>query len=307
MTKRLASKSFGDDYPCQYEWPLDCYIQCGDSGIVLGDEPYYTAFFEAFPKNPSTFLRGEGATVSEAEENTWIKLQRILNCKKHDFKKQEDGKTGLCNHCNLRLSNYFLPDNKCKVCNKEHVYNKSYAIDSKDSDDLCMQHYTEEVLKPDFETKHDNVKNGYKKGNGEPVKEYSAYLKRDAFFYKKLGMLGKIDSKVIDFDMALQIKDKYLSPAHKWEHDFFYQCYRLWNEKFYHDIDRPVKLLRMMVDSKRFRQLFITEPELAEDLAEVAIKTIDKENIPEEFLNFCIQRSLDYIIREKVINLQDED
>ena len=52
-------------------WPEDCLVQWGDRGLVLRREKsggsYTTAFFEAFPNNPQTFIRGEGVCIEEAE------------------------------------------------------------------------------------------------------------------------------------------------------------------------------------------------------------------------------------------------
>ncbi len=67
---KIARKSFGEAYVCKYEWPEDCFVQCGDNGIVCGKESYTTAFFEAFPESPKTFLRGEGAFVEETKNIT---------------------------------------------------------------------------------------------------------------------------------------------------------------------------------------------------------------------------------------------
>ena len=95
---KTARRSFNKEpYNCLKPWPEDCFCQCGGNGVVftdnssmgelltnpkdqqeaikavLGEESkkthYKTAFFEAFPKNPSCFIRGEGKTIEEAEEN----------------------------------------------------------------------------------------------------------------------------------------------------------------------------------------------------------------------------------------------
>lgn len=52
------------------DWPEDCYVQWGGQGIVLGGDEGIrgTAFFEAMPKEGG-FIRGEGATIREAEED----------------------------------------------------------------------------------------------------------------------------------------------------------------------------------------------------------------------------------------------
>lgn len=93
---KTARQSFGQPYSCKKPWDDDIFVQCGGNGIVLSQtdfqkilsdpkesldtlkaiagEPtnkkhYRTAFFEAFPKKPNCFLRGEGKTIEEAEEN----------------------------------------------------------------------------------------------------------------------------------------------------------------------------------------------------------------------------------------------
>jgi len=131
---RLARKSFGEPYLCVREWPEDCFVQCGGNGIVvghgsfeemllstdplkaLGDEikkptSYRTAFFEAFPRNPDTFIRGEGKTIEEAEEQTWLKFQKYLACKGHEFEKRgyRNG-AGFCKHCGMFGSKVFEPE-----------------------------------------------------------------------------------------------------------------------------------------------------------------------------------------------------
>ena len=100
-TKKQAQRSFGKPYDCIQPWPEDCGVQCGGMGLVLGrkdslekvlssdtplttlteeaadDKSYTTAFFEAFPRNPSCFIRGEGKTIEEAEEKAYQKLSLI--------------------------------------------------------------------------------------------------------------------------------------------------------------------------------------------------------------------------------------
>lgn len=107
------------NYDCHYNWPEDCPVQCGDRGVVFSKEGNYkTAFFEAFPKNPDTFIRGEGDSIEEAEKKAWEKLLKIHACDNHEFEKR--GYTnglGFCKHCNLSKSNAFEPDQRCVVCN----------------------------------------------------------------------------------------------------------------------------------------------------------------------------------------------
>lgn len=55
------------EWPCAFPWPEDCFCQAGHSGVVFTKSGHYrTAFFEAFPKNPNTFIRGEGSTIEVA-------------------------------------------------------------------------------------------------------------------------------------------------------------------------------------------------------------------------------------------------
>jgi hypothetical protein len=64
------------------DWPEDCLVQWGASGLVLSDKPggsYGTAFFEAFPEKGG-FIRGEGATIAEAEASALQKFRRESAC-----------------------------------------------------------------------------------------------------------------------------------------------------------------------------------------------------------------------------------
>lgn len=77
MTERLIENTL---HVARHPWPADVFVQGGDHGVVFSRnrDPYQTAFVEAFPG--STFLRGEGATISEAEDKCWARYQRYLNC-----------------------------------------------------------------------------------------------------------------------------------------------------------------------------------------------------------------------------------
>lgn len=99
-------------YDCQYEWTKDCFTQCGDSGIVFSKEgnPYKTAFFEAFPQSPKTFIRGEGNTIEDAEKDAWQQYAKHIKCDNHEFQRRgyRNG-AGFCKHCGLFKSNAFEP------------------------------------------------------------------------------------------------------------------------------------------------------------------------------------------------------
>jgi hypothetical protein len=138
--------SFGKEYESKYDW--DCFCQGGDSGIVLpkgnfekvfdSDKPltelakgaadkesYVTAFFEAFPNNPKCFIRGEGGTIEDAEENCWQKYQKILNCN-HEMERRDrtDG-YAYCKHCSYS-STVFEPLTKCCKCKTPTAYTQDY-------------------------------------------------------------------------------------------------------------------------------------------------------------------------------------
>lgn len=81
----LISIHRGDDVEARHPWPEGTYVQGGSKGLVIKHEggTYRTAFVEAFPREPDTFLRGEGATVEEAEDACWAKWERIVACPAH--------------------------------------------------------------------------------------------------------------------------------------------------------------------------------------------------------------------------------
>lgn len=134
---RLSTLSGGGMYNCQHEWPADCFVQCGTAGIVFTEEgSYRTAFFEAFPRNPDTFIRGEGESVETAEESAWSQWQKHLACPGHEFERRgyRNG-AGFCKHCGLFAARAFEPTTLCLVCQKP----TNYASD-KDGDFYCEEH-----------------------------------------------------------------------------------------------------------------------------------------------------------------------
>jgi len=160
---KKAKQSFSkEDYPCKQSWPDDCFVQCGGNGIVFQEgsleeafenpvetlneivgtsnkkKSYRTAFFEAFPKNPSCFLRGEGSTIEEAELAAWNKWQKISNCKGHEFERHNNRKDGYANclHCGLK-GMFLQPSTNCLVCQVP-----AFGYTTKDKN-YCIKHYYE--------------------------------------------------------------------------------------------------------------------------------------------------------------------
>lgn len=71
------------DFKPACAWPERCYVQWGSKGVVIKQEGggYQTAFFEAFPgDNAGGFIRGEGATIGEAEAAAFKKYQSQIGC-----------------------------------------------------------------------------------------------------------------------------------------------------------------------------------------------------------------------------------
>ena len=134
---KLARNSFGNPYECKKDWPDNCGVQCGSNGIVLFKKGNYrTAFFEAFPKNPSTFIRGEGSTIEEAEESAWQQYERYNHCEKHEFERRGyTNGSGFCKHCGLFQSKIFKPLTTCQICGKP----TNYTCD-KENNFYCREH-----------------------------------------------------------------------------------------------------------------------------------------------------------------------
>lgn len=91
------------EYQPRHEWPGDTLVQWGGRGVVLGKNPYTTAFFEAFPDKKLTagggFIRGEGKTIEEAEDDAFAQFTRETSCQ-HLWGRENYTNSGqLCRHC----------------------------------------------------------------------------------------------------------------------------------------------------------------------------------------------------------------
>lgn len=176
MQTKYARNGFKEPYPCEKEWPDNCFVQCGEGGVVLcGENSYRTDFFEAFPKEPSTFIRGEGKSIQEAEVDAWAKYQRILACDGHEFRRK--GTTnGVCVKCNLFQSNILAPIQCCSVCGLEQVDNSIAGDDGKEATFYCCQHYVDAVGEQKEPKKHSFVHDIWS-FNRKYVRFINAYLK----------------------------------------------------------------------------------------------------------------------------------
>jgi hypothetical protein len=111
------------DVEAAHPWPEGVLVQGGASGAVLGRKPYRTAFVEAFPREPiPTFIRGEGATVAEAETACWEKYQAVVTCSGSDTgahgpfepRTYENG-AGYCTGCGAWFPNVCEPSLEYKI------------------------------------------------------------------------------------------------------------------------------------------------------------------------------------------------
>lgn len=123
MERIIDNNSTFEKYTLTKEWPIDCFVQGGSNGIVVGGgDSYETAYFEAFPKNPDCFIRGEGKTMEEAEDACFKKFQRFSSCEKHNFIKTPGYNNGMgtCTKCGLKMV-VFKPSFRCVCCGKEEI------------------------------------------------------------------------------------------------------------------------------------------------------------------------------------------
>lgn len=156
--KQARNSDSSKPYDCKKEWPQDCFVQCGGNGIVVesldeafenpvdtikavsGEKStqkfYRTAFFEAFPKDPSCFLRGEGSSIEEAEADAYTQYLEVVNCKEHEFdrKGRTDG-YAYCKHCSYS-STVLEPLTKCVDCGVPTA-----KFQDRDKQHRCMHHH----------------------------------------------------------------------------------------------------------------------------------------------------------------------
>jgi len=99
--RRIANTSTTMRHP----WPEGLYVQGGGPGTAVQvGGPHRAAFVEAFP--PGTFLRGEGATVADAEDACWAKYQQLGACphdQGFDRRRYVNG-AGFCRLCGMWFS-----------------------------------------------------------------------------------------------------------------------------------------------------------------------------------------------------------
>lgn len=97
--------------PMAFDWPADCKVQGGSRGVVLTDNgDYVTAFVEAFPRDPNTFLRGEGDTIADAEAHCWLQYEVMRSCDHGTYERREyRNGAGYCTKCGTWFPGVFEP------------------------------------------------------------------------------------------------------------------------------------------------------------------------------------------------------
>ncbi len=94
-------------------WPDDARVQWGGAGLVLRAAErggsYGTAFFEAFPAGGG-FIRGEGATLEDAEDEAFGAWLREDGCPGHRFGRGRHANGGgTCRVCGAFRGRAFKP------------------------------------------------------------------------------------------------------------------------------------------------------------------------------------------------------
>lgn len=129
-----------DDYgqrPFYYlaqDWPDGTFAQGGNVQRAARDGSGTIedlVFIEVFPPEPSTYMRGEGATFEEAEADVWTRWTKVTGCPAvaasgahtYETRGYRNG-AGFCRACNLFSSHVFdLRDigSVCVVCDEPYV------------------------------------------------------------------------------------------------------------------------------------------------------------------------------------------
>jgi hypothetical protein len=115
---RIADHCKGDGWRGKHEphalvceWPDSVYVQWGGHGVVIdrkADTARTTAFFEAFPDGGG-FIRGEGATVADAERQAHGQYVRETECAHVWARRGYTNGAGLCLKCKAFVAEKFAP------------------------------------------------------------------------------------------------------------------------------------------------------------------------------------------------------
>jgi hypothetical protein len=121
-----------NDYVPHHDWPGDTVVQWGSNGVVLGEKSYNTAFFEAFPDEALSsggFIRGEGKTIVEAENQAFERFKKETACN-HLWGREHYTNSGqLCRHCRAFRCKEIKPIVKLGSWRKPVEYYEVWAMD----------------------------------------------------------------------------------------------------------------------------------------------------------------------------------
>lgn len=113
----------------------------------------------------ASYIRGEGETILEAENDAFSKFSAMVDCKQHEYERFRNSERGKCIHCNSSKDLVFPPmeKHKCSICDKPSVNFRVSNIeinDVEEDDDIesflsgkseedfiyCYQHYKEKTF-----------------------------------------------------------------------------------------------------------------------------------------------------------------
>lgn len=111
-------------YEMQHDWPDETRVS-GGRGVVFvrGGENYATPFIEVYPPG-AAFIRGEGATLADAEESAWKQYQVALHCPSGEHEWAPENRSGhrytngagFCKHCGTFKSQAFTGEQLGQFC-----------------------------------------------------------------------------------------------------------------------------------------------------------------------------------------------
>lgn len=253
--REIVNNSTFKNYTLTYEWPEDCFVQGGSDGLVLSKKGNYTtSYFEAFPKNPNCFIRGEGETMEEAEKACFEKFQKFSSCKGHQFIRTPGYNNGMgtCTLCGLK-SKVFKPSYRCVCCGKEEIEAYSTILPKykkEEGDSICEECVTSKkgFSYLDGHTIHDlcNFYNGIILCN--PImdrKTFEALKTKPETLEEFLEICAKDSNVYLEESMKRmltppdEVEVKYPSLTHKVSsydelYDYFYENYmKRWVERGY--------------------------------------------------------------------------
>lgn len=107
----------------RHPWPEAVFLQGGADGIVVGPSGSYRTAFVEVSADELGFVRGEGKTLEDAEDDCWAKAQRIWSCAgpaghAWEARGYSNG-GGVCKHCGAFGAKAFTPEQLglfCAIC-----------------------------------------------------------------------------------------------------------------------------------------------------------------------------------------------